>query len=83
LRRPNSDKITGAEAPTGFAAKKPPISAGVRWTQRRKAALAIAVEAGRLGIEEASCRYNLTAEDFSGWQDSFHYFGMRKVKVGA
>ncbi|MEM1400387.1 MAG: DUF1153 domain-containing protein [Pseudomonadota bacterium] len=40
----------------------------VRWTKYRKLAVVDAVEAGLLTLEEASERYNLSAEELSSWK---------------
>ena len=40
----------------------------VRWTKYRKLAVVDAVKAGLLTLEEASERYNLSAEELSSWR---------------
>ena len=39
-----------------------------RWVLRRKAEVVAAVDAGLLSLEDACERYDLTAEEFLGWQ---------------
>jgi len=40
----------------------------VRWTKYRKLAVVDAVDAGLLTLDEASERYNLSAEELSSWK---------------
>ena len=39
-----------------------------RWVARRKAEVVAAVRAGLLNLEEACTRYNLSTEEFMGWE---------------
>lgn len=47
-----------------------------RWTIRRKAAVVTAVANEVLTREEACRRYQLTEEEFAGWQRSFESYGL-------
>lgn len=48
-----------------------PEAATTRWVPRRKAVVVAAVHAGLLSAEAACQRYNLTLEEFAGWQRAF------------
>ena len=43
-----------------------------RWVVRRKAEVVAAVNGGLLTIDEVLERYNLTLEEFAGWQETVH-----------
>lgn len=43
----------------------PPVT---RWTTRRKAAVVAAVHSGEITLETACGRYELSIEEFRGWQ---------------
>lgn len=45
-----------------------PAADTVRWTKYRKLAVVDAVESGLLTLDEASERYNLSAEELSSWK---------------
>jgi uncharacterized protein DUF1153 len=47
-----------------------------RWTIRRKAAVVTAVANGVLTREEACRRYQLTEEEFIGWQRAYETHGL-------
>jgi hypothetical protein len=42
-----------------------------RWVVRRKAAVVAAVRSGKITMEEALRRYQLTEEEFLSWQRAF------------
>jgi hypothetical protein len=46
-----------------------------RWVVRRKAAVVTAVRAGRITLEEALQRYQLTEEDYRSWERAFEQHG--------
>jgi hypothetical protein len=48
-----------------------------RWVSRRKAEVIAAVRGGLLSQGEAYERYELTPEEFLGWQEGLDQFGMR------
>jgi Protein of unknown function (DUF1153) len=63
-----------ADAPRSMG-ELPPPNVG-RWTIRRKAAVVTAVANGVLTREEACQRYQLTEEEFAGWQRAFEEHGL-------
>ena len=55
-----------------------------RWVVRRKAAVVAAVRAGKITMEEALRRYQLTEEEFLSWQralDSHGLPGLRATRI--
>ena len=42
-----------------------------RWVVRRKAAVVTAVRTGRITLEEALHRYQLTEEEYRSWERAF------------
>jgi hypothetical protein len=52
-----------------------------RWVVRRKAAVAAAVRAGVITLEEACRRYQLTQEEFLAWQRAFDAYGLRGLRT--
>jgi uncharacterized protein DUF1153 len=40
----------------------------IRWVARRKAAVVVAVRAGKITLEEACSYYQLSKEELLGWQ---------------
>ena len=55
-----------------------------RWVARRKAAVVAAVQNGKITLEEACRRYQLTEEEFLSWQrayDSHGLAGLRATRV--
>ena len=52
-----------------------------RWVVRRKAEVVAAVNGGLLDPEEACERYNLTPEEFAGWQRAVDRSGMKGLRV--
>jgi Protein of unknown function (DUF1153) len=51
-----------------------------RWTIRRKAAVVTAVAAGAITLEEACRRYQLSEEEFLGWQRAFEAHGLAGLR---
>jgi hypothetical protein len=47
-----------------------------RWIIRRKAAVVVAVRDGKITIEEALRRYQLSEEEFLSWQRLFEAHGL-------
>ena len=47
-----------------------------RWVVRRKAAVVTAVRAGRITLEEALQRYQLTEEEYRSWERAFEQHGL-------
>ena len=58
----------------------PPAST-TRWVVRRKAEVVAAVNGGLLTIDEVLERYNLTLEEFAGWQRAVDRSGMQGLRV--
>jgi hypothetical protein len=54
-----------------------PLPGPGRWVSRKKAEVIAAVRGGLLSLGEAYERYELTPEEFLGWQDGLNQFGMR------
>jgi len=52
-----------------------------RWVVRRKAEVVAAVNGGLLTIDEVLERYNLTLEEFAGWQRAVDRSGMQGLRV--
>ncbi len=52
-----------------------------RWVVRRKAEVVAAVNGGLLTVDEVCARYNLTAEEFAGWQRAIDRSGMPGLRV--
>ncbi|MHA6721641.1 CtrA inhibitor SciP [Sphingomonas sp. RS2018] len=52
-----------------------------RWVVRRKAEVVAAVNGGLLNVDEVCERYNLTAEEFAGWQRAIDRSGMPGLRV--
>lgn len=52
-----------------------------RWVVRRKAEVVAAVTGGLLTIDEVCVRYNLTVEEFTGWQRAVDRSGMPGLRV--
>ncbi|HEU4650653.1 MAG TPA: DUF1153 domain-containing protein [Croceibacterium sp.] len=58
-----------------------PSPATKRWVVRRKAEVVAAVNGGLLTIDEVLERYNLTLEEFAGWQRAVDRSGMQGLRV--
>lgn len=52
-----------------------------RWVVRRKAEVVAAVNGGLLTVDEVCQRYNLTVEEFAGWQRAIDRSGMPGLRV--
>ncbi|MDB5696571.1 MAG: hypothetical protein JWN21_2114 [Sphingomonas bacterium] len=52
-----------------------------RWVVRRKAEVVAAVNGGLLSVDEVCERYNLTVEEFAGWQRAIDRSGMPGLRV--
>jgi len=69
---PNGDIITLADLPSPHM---------TRWVIRRKAEIVLAVHAGLLTLDEACKRYQLTAEEFAGWQTAIEQHGLLGLRA--
>jgi transposase-like protein len=52
-----------------------------RWVVRRKAAVVAAVQAGKITMEEACRRYQLTEEEFRAWQRAYDTHGLPGLRA--
>ena len=52
-----------------------------RWVVRRKAAVVAAVQSGKITIQEACRRYNLSEEEFRAWQRAFEAHGLPGLRA--
>jgi hypothetical protein len=52
-----------------------------RWVVRRKAAVVTAVRSGKITMEEALRRYQLTEEEFLSWQRAFEGHGLAGLRA--
>jgi hypothetical protein len=52
-----------------------------RWVVRRKAAVVTAVRSGKITMEEALHRYQLTEEEFLSWQRAFEGHGLAGLRA--
>lgn len=52
-----------------------------RWVARRKAEVVAAVRAQLLTLEEACKRYNLSTEEFMGWEAAIDKHGLGGLRV--
>jgi hypothetical protein len=52
-----------------------------RWVVRRKAAVVAAVQAGKITLEEACRRYQLTEEEFRAWQRAYDNHGLPGLRA--
>ena len=52
-----------------------------RWVVRRKAAVVAAVQSGKLTLEEACRRYQLSEEEFRAWQRDYQTHGLPGLRA--
>ncbi|MAK61270.1 MAG: hypothetical protein CMK09_09855 [Ponticaulis sp.] len=52
-----------------------------RWVTRRKAEVVAAVRGGLLTLKEACERYNLSEEEFAGWENLYDRHGSKGLRV--
>jgi len=52
-----------------------------RWVVRRKAAVIAAVRSGRMTLEEALRRWNLTEEEYRSWERAFEEYGLPGLRT--
>jgi hypothetical protein len=52
-----------------------------RWVIRRKAAVVAAVQSGRITLEEACRRYQLSEEEFRTWQRAYESHGLPGLRA--
>ena len=52
-----------------------------RWVVRRKAVVVAAVQSGKITLEEACQRYQLTEEEFRSWQRAYEANGLPGLRA--
>ena len=52
-----------------------------RWVTRRKAEVVAAVRGGLLSVEDVCRRYELTNEEFSGWERLYERHGVKGLRT--
>ena len=52
-----------------------------RWVVRRKAAVVAAVQSGKITLEEACRRYELSEEEFRSWQRAYQGHGLPGLRA--
>jgi hypothetical protein len=52
-----------------------------RWVVRQKANVVAAVSGGLISLHEACIRYNLSVEEFLGWQRTIDRFGLPGLRT--
>ena len=58
-----------------------PAADTTRWVVRRKAEVVAAVSGGLLTVDEACERYNLTDEEFEGWERLYARHGAKGLRT--
>ena len=53
----------------------------MRWVARRKAAVVAAVRSGRIMMEEALHRYQISEEEYLSWQRAFETHGLAGLRA--
>lgn len=76
--RPNS--VIGPMGRNLTRADLPPPDT-TRWVASRKAQVVAAVDSGLLTIEQVMARYNLSHEEFVGWQHAMDRAGVSGLRV--
>lgn len=71
----------GADGPADRANVELPPPDTKRWVVRRKAIVVQAVRSGRLTLQEACRRYNLSVEEFLAWQQAIDRHGIPGLRV--
>jgi hypothetical protein len=69
---PDGRKLTLADLPA------PGIK---RWVTRRKAEVVAAVRGGLISIEDVCDRYELTKEEFGGWERLYERHGVKGLRT--
>ena len=52
-----------------------------RWVVRRKAAVVLAVRSGRITLEEALRRWQLSEEEYRSWERAFEAHGLPGLRA--
>jgi uncharacterized protein DUF1153 len=53
----------------------------VRWSPYRKASVVNGVQTGAISLDEACRRYQLSPEEFLGWQEAMGTYGIGALRV--
>jgi hypothetical protein len=69
-----------ADAP-GTITDELPSPDTTRWVARRKGAVVVAVQAGRITLGEALSRYQLTEEEYRSWERAFEQHGLPGLRA--
>ena len=79
----NSNVIDSVPGPDGrqITLKDLPDPSISRWVTRRKAEVVAAVRGGLLTMKDACERYNLSEEEFSGWQKLYDRHCSKGLRV--
>ena len=79
----NSNVIDSVPGPDGrqITLKDLPDPSISRWVTRRTAEVVAAVRGGLLTMKDACERYNLSEEEFSGWQKLYDRHGSKGLRV--
>lgn len=78
---PDTGPALPAAAETMAVEEDLPPPDTVRWVARRKAQVVAAIEKGRLTVEEACGRYNLSLEEVSSWRQLITNHGTGGLRV--
>jgi hypothetical protein len=78
--RPRVKYVIGPDGSPLTIADLPPAGT-YRWVIRRKAEVVAAVRGGLLSLQEACERYNLSSEEFLGWQHSIESHGLAGLRT--
>lgn len=65
----------------GASAAALPPAGTIRWVPRRKAAVVEAVRRGAISLDDACHRWQLSAEEFHGWQRAQQSHGLAGLRV--
>lgn len=76
--RPNIDRI---DSPTEPQVVELPSPSTKRWVAQRKAIVVAAVRNGRLSLQEACQRYDLSVDVSLAWQRSIDRYGVPGLRV--
>ena len=78
---PDSDADGSGSPNIPGAMPELPAPGTIRWTVRRKAAVAQAVRRGWLSLDEACQRYDLSAEEFQNWERAIERHGIPGLRI--
>jgi transposase-like protein len=76
----HGQKGVRTKVPTSSSLILPPAST-TRWVASRKAAVVAAVRTGRLTVDEACRRYQLSQEEFREWERHYEAEGVSGLRI--